>query len=157
MVLSNSSDGRDNNTTPMPNGATTVLPVAPSALIIDDNEYNRDIVRIALQSQGFTVTDFEDPVAAVALLSEQTFNLLVLDLQMPVLDGQQVLGIVKANKLHQAMQIIVLTAHSQMDTFEIQKKADYVMYKPINVAAFAQFANRIQTARNKSSPKSGLA
>ena len=122
---------------------------APTALIVDDNEFNRDIVRIALQSQGYIVTDYEDPVAAVGFLKERTFDLLVLDLQMPVLDGQQVLTIVRANPIHNVMHIIVLTAHSQMDTMEIQKNADFIMYKPISVPAFAQFAHRLQTARKR--------
>jgi len=153
MFIPNASESAGSNMTSPSNGAPAMPSEAPHALIVDDNEYNRDIVRIALQSQGFIVTDYEDPVAAVKVLDELTFDLLVLDLQMPVLDGQQVLKIVRSNSLHKAMQIIVLTAHSQMDTFEIQEKADYVMYKPISVPAFAQFAHRLQTARSKSATK----
>ena len=132
---------------------STVSPTAPTALIIDDNQYNREIVRVALESQGFDVTDYEDSVAAVSLLNERTFDLLVLDMQMPVLGGQQVLTIIKSNVLHKAMQIIILTAHSQMDTSEVQNNANYIMYKPISVTSFAQFAHRLQSVHSKASSK----
>jgi len=154
MSITSTGEPGQNNPEPNTNIITSQPPAASaSALVVDDNFYNRDIVRIALQSQGFEVTDIEDPVAAVSLLDKRTFDLLVLDLQMPILDGRHVLRHIRPDPSHRAMKIIVLTAHSQMDTLEVQENADYIMYKPIDVLQFAQFAHRIQSARNKRSAK----
>jgi CheY-like chemotaxis protein len=115
----------------------------PTAMIIDDNYYNRDVVRIVLQSQGFSVTDYEDSKKAAVVLDTQTFDLLVLDLQMPGLDGRAILRRIQPNPIHSQMQIIVVTAYAHMDTAEIQQQAHYVMYKPLDITNFAAFTHRI--------------
>lgn len=136
--MSSSTTSEAAPTQPIPTKTAT-------ALIIDDNEDNRNIVRIALQSANFIVTEYEDTLLAVSILKERTFDLLVLDLQMPLLNGEQVLRAVRSNPLHQAMMIIMLTAHSQANSVEIRENANFIMYKPINVIEFASFARRIQS------------
>ncbi|NJR12396.1 response regulator, partial [bacterium] len=61
------------------------------ALIIDDNFNNRDIFRIALESIGFHVTEAENGADGLKILHSHIFHLLVLDLQMPLIDGLEVL------------------------------------------------------------------
>ena len=118
--------------------------VQHTALIVDDNFYNRHIFHIALESVGYAVTEMEDGLQGTALLRDQTFHLLVLDLQMPTMDGRAVLRHVRGQPLHENMHIIVVTANAHMATDDIDLMADYVMFKPIDVVEFSEFARRLK-------------
>lgn len=115
-----------------------------TALVVDDNFYNRQIFHIALESVGYTVSESEDGVQGTTLLDTQTFHLLILDLQMPTLDGRAVLQIVKANPLHKNMRVIVVTANAHMATDDVDQMADYIMHKPIDVVEFSEFVRRLK-------------
>ena len=118
--------------------------VVYTALVVDDNFFNRHIFHIALESVGYTVSESEDGVHSVAVLNEKTFDLLVLDLQMPTLDGRAVLKLVRANPLHKNMRVIVVTANAHMATEDIDEMADYIMHKPIDVVEFSEFVRRLK-------------
>jgi len=113
------------------------------AIVIDDNFNARDITRIVLSTCGFEVTPYSDPVTACEHLESQTYDLAVIDLQMPILDGRAVLRRIKANPIHQSMTIVVLTANSHMVTEEIDNIAHFTMQKPIHIQQFKAFINRI--------------
>lgn len=115
-----------------------------SALIVDDNWFNRDICRIALSSVGYQLTEADNGAAALNLLAERTFDLMVLDLDMPVVGGLTVLNRVRAESRHSKMRVIILTAHSHMATEDVDTEADFVMHKPINIVEFAAFADRLK-------------
>ncbi len=124
-----------------------------SALIIDDNWFNRDIFRIALESAGYSVTELDNGSEGIALLEQQTFNLLILDLQMPLVDGRTVLVKIREHALHKKMRVVVVTANAHMATSDVDEMADYVMYKPINVMEFSEFVRRL---KNMSVPTSSV-
>jgi hypothetical protein len=46
--------------------------------------------------------------------------------------------------MHRKMRVVVVTANAHMATGEVNELADFVMYKPINVMQFAEFAERIK-------------
>jgi len=117
-----------------------------SALIIDDNWFNRDIFRIALESCSYHVTQADDGVKGSDLLAKEAFDLLILDLLMPNMDGGSLLKTVRLNKAYDKLQVVVVTANAHMVTQEIQELANYVMYKPVNLQAFAQLAIRLRDA-----------
>lgn len=116
----------------------------PAALIIDDNFYNRHIFHIALEAVGYQVVETEDGIAGLSTLETQPFHLLVLDLQMPVMDGRAVLNKLRTQDRYRDMHIIVVTANAHMATSDIDDLADYVMYKPIDVQEFSEFARRLK-------------
>lgn len=115
-----------------------------TALVVDDNFYNRQIFHIALESVGYTVSESEDGVQSTSILSQRSFDLLILDLQMPAMDGRTVLRLVRANPLHKDMRIIVVTANAHMATEDIDDMADFIMHKPIDVVEFSEFARRLK-------------
>ncbi len=134
-----------NNPDPQP---TTMY----SALIIDDNWFNRDIFRIALESAGYSVTELDNGQEGIKVLEQQTFNLLILDLQMPLVDGRTVLVKVREHSLHKKMRVVVVTANAHMATSDVDEMADYVMYKPINVMEFSEFVRRLKNMSVPTSP-----
>jgi sigma-B regulation protein RsbU (phosphoserine phosphatase) len=114
-----------------------------TALVVDDNFYNRDLCRLALAHVGYTVVEAPDGLEALRLLKEQQFDLLVLDLSMPVLSGVEVINTLSSDPANKRLTIIVLTANPHMVTHDVETRADFVMLKPIDIQHFAQLAERI--------------
>lgn len=119
-------------------------PQTLTALVVDDNFFNRDLCKIALDHVGFQVFEAENGRQALDMLNVQQFPLLVLDLSMPEVDGLTVIKEVRRHEEHQAMHIVVMTAHSHMATQEVEDIADYVMYKPIQIESFVVFLQRLK-------------
>jgi CheY-like chemotaxis protein len=114
-----------------------------TALIVDDNYYNRDLCRLALEHAGYFVSEAESGLDAVNLLKEQTFDLLILDLAMPELNGVGVIRQISHQTKHEAMSIVVMTANPHMATEEVDLQVDFVLYKPIDILDFTAFARRL--------------
>ena len=84
----------------------------PGILIVDDNEDNRYTLRLLLESDGHQrITDASGGKEAVALLEKEKFSLVLLDLMMPDLNGDEVLKIVKANPDMRDIPIVMISAH----------------------------------------------
>lgn len=119
----------------------------PTALIVDDNFFNRDLCSLALQHVGYTVTEAENGVEAVNLLKQGRYDLLLLDLAMPEMDGLSVIREIRLNRLHPRMCIMVMTANPHMALHEeVEIAAEYVMYKPIDIVAFSQLLERLRNS-----------
>jgi CheY-like chemotaxis protein len=87
---------------------------APSAkriLLVDDNPINRRVGRLFLEPQGYEVTEAENGLVALERLDDGDFDLILLDVHMPVLDGLQTLKRIRgANKPWSNLPVIALTA-----------------------------------------------
>jgi CheY-like chemotaxis protein len=114
-----------------------------SALIADDNVDNRNICRIILEKCGFSITEATTGAEAIELIKVKPYALLVLDMQMPVVDGRSVIQWMNANG-HRPKNVVILTANSHWVTDEIQDYADFVMHKPIAIMEFTQFMRRLR-------------
>lgn len=127
----------------MPNQTT------PSALVVDDNFFNRDVCSLALKYVGYDVAEAENGLEAVNLLQQRQFDLLVLDLAMPVMDGIEVLRIIGSEARQDKLCVMVMTANSHMAVHEeIGQRADYVLYKPIDIVAFGHLLERLKQSRS---------
>lgn len=122
-----------------------------TVLIVDDNWYNRDIFRMALESADYLITEADAGQKALDILAQQTFNLLVLDLQMPGIDGNKVLVALRNDPRHAKMRILVVTANPHMATEQVNELADHVMMKPIDVVSFSRFTQRLKAAFDQKS------
>jgi len=122
------------------------LPVI-SALVVDDNYYNRDLCRLALEHAGYLVVEAESGQEAIQLLKTRTFDLLVLDLAMPGGNGIEVINEISHAQQHEAMPIIVMTANPHMATIEVELQVEFVLCKPIDVQVFTRFAQRLAKAK----------
>ena len=84
-------------------------------LVIDDNATNRMILTKMLESMGCQVDTLSSGIEAVPILSASKsqghpFNLVVLDMQMPGMDGEQVLQNIKSNPFIHEVPVIILTS-----------------------------------------------
>ncbi|HLY26171.1 MAG TPA: response regulator [Aggregatilineales bacterium] len=122
-----------------------VLPAKPpTALVIDDNVDACRITKMALESIGYEVTTFEDSSEGLEFLNWMTFDLMILDLMMPKIDGATILRQVREMPLHRSLRVIVLSANVRVASSQITELANYVLYKPIDVPSFVKLAQRLK-------------
>ena len=114
--------------------------LTPCALVADDNYYNRDLCRLALEHAGYSVEEAKTGKQAVAILRETQFDLLILDLAMPELNGIEVLREIERPD---SMSIIVMTANPHMATHDVMDGADFLMCKPIDINEFTALVSRL--------------
>lgn len=117
-----------------------------SALVVDDNFYNRDLARLALENAGYSVIEAENGLEALQKLENDTYDLLILDLAMPEMDGIGVMNELRKMPQHQKMKTVVVTAHSHM-TGSVEMEADFLMFKPIDINSFMTFLNRLKSSQ----------
>jgi two-component system, chemotaxis family, chemotaxis protein CheY len=85
-----------------------------SILIVDDSASVRTLLRGALEGEGFKVIEAENGLHALEAVSENLVDLLIVDVNMPVMDGMQVIGKVRAMEHHKRTPVFVLTTESGM-------------------------------------------
>jgi CheY-like chemotaxis protein len=80
-------------------------------LLTDDNAINRQVVRLFLQPQGAVITEAVDGRAALDLLAKQSFDLVLLDVHMPVMDGVEAIRLIRASgETWSKLPVIAMTA-----------------------------------------------
>ena len=86
--------------------------VCHKILIADDSIYIRQSLNMTLSHEGYTVIEAVDGLQALDQLSKESPDLLLLDVEMPNLNGYDVLGIVRSHQEFSALKIIMLTSRS---------------------------------------------
>lgn len=103
-------------------------------LVADDDPGHRELLVRRLHQQGFTVVEAENGAQALDRLRQQPFDLLLLDLIMPGLDGGQVLAQLKTDPDLRNVPVIMLSALDEMDSVVrcILMGAEDYLAKPLN-------------------------
>jgi CheY-like chemotaxis protein len=81
-------------------------------LLVEDNEMNRDMLSRRLVRKGFRVVIAVDGAEGVAMANSATPDLILMDMDLPVLDGWEATRRIKAEPATQAIPVIALTAHA---------------------------------------------
>jgi two-component system cell cycle response regulator DivK len=84
----------------------------PIILIVEDNEENRDALSRRLQRRGFEVLMAVDGRAGVAMAKAERPDLVLMDMNMPEVDGWEATRQIKADPVIKDMPVIGLTAHA---------------------------------------------
>ena len=113
-------------------------------LIIEDQELNRKVVRIVLQSRGYTVVEATDAVEALASLEDAIPQLILMDIALPGQSGEDLTKRIKANLAWVDIPIIALTAAAMSGDKERILKAgcDDYLSKPIDIKILVE---RVET------------
>jgi len=103
-------------------------------LVVDDDPVNLDLLRRRLARQGYEVTTVDGGQEALDLVEERNFDLVILDMMMPGINGLQVLSRLKSNPKHQAMPVIMISALDDTDQVVecISLGAEDYVFKPFN-------------------------
>jgi len=108
---------------------------ALQVLIVDDVEENIALARIRLEKAGHRVTTAQGGQQAVDLASNSQFDLILMDIQMPGMDGYQATTFIRQlNDYYRDCPIIAMTANAMPEEIEVAQQAgmDDVITKPID-------------------------
>jgi adenylate cyclase len=103
-------------------------------LVVDDNKVNRLLLGRSLEQQGHTVEMVENGRQALELLHSKPFDLVLLDIEMPEMDGYQVLGKVTTDLQLRDIPIIMTSSLEALDSVVkcIEMGAEDYLTKPVN-------------------------
>ena len=117
-----------------PNGAAGAAEAPARILVVDDTEANRDLLARRLVRQGHRVDTASGGSAALARLAEDAFDLVLLDIMMPDMNGYEVLERLKADPELRHVPVIMITAIDDLDSVVrcIELGAEDHLLKPFN-------------------------
>ena len=105
-----------------------------SLLIVDDQESNISLLEQLLSEAGYTsLATTTNPLEVCALHRQNQYDLILLDLQMPVMDGFQVMECLKTNEADSYMPVLVLTAQPGHKLRALQAGAKDFISKPFDL------------------------
>ena len=103
-------------------------------LVVDDQDANVELLSLLLAETGYTnVTTTTDPSTVCDMHREAPFDLILLDLQMPVMDGFQVMEGLKTDAENDYLPVIVLTAQPAHKLRALQAGAKDFISKPFDL------------------------
>lgn len=102
-------------------------------LVVDDNQASRDLVRSALDDESYVIDEASDGREALDLIRDLKPDLVLMDIQMPIMDGYSALTEIR--KSQSTLPIIAITAYAVMDDRNRAIRAGFDAYlaKPLNV------------------------
>ena len=106
-----------------------------SILIVDDNTQNLKLARVVLANEGFDVYTASNAEDALQLLRTVTPRLILMDIQLPGMDGLELTRRLKADPATRAIRVIALTAYAMKGDDEkvFAAGCDGYITKPIDV------------------------
>lgn len=107
-------------------------------LVVEDNPMNMELAVDLLETYGYEITPAEDGFKALERVKETKFDLILLDMQLPGMDGPEVLERLKADPATRAVPVVALTAHAMSGDAKRFMEAGCAGYisKPIDVHQF---------------------
>jgi CheY-like chemotaxis protein len=117
-------------------------------MLVDDNKAFLDSTKDVLEDKGYTVVTAESGEKAVALLKEQDFDVVIMDIKMPGMNGVE--SFIEMKNIKPGVAVIMVTAYS-IDSL-LQKAFDEgacaVMKKPLNMNALFTSIDNLKTNGN---------
>lgn len=112
------------------------------ALIIEDNEDLAIIFAEALQAAGFETTIIPDGESAIARLETSVPRIIILDLHLPHVSGEEILQGIRSDPRFDETRVIIATADPRMADM-LKDEADLVLLKPISFGQLRDLAARL--------------
>jgi CheY-like chemotaxis protein len=119
------------------------------ALVVDDSMLIRHTVRRFLEERGFEVETAVDGLTAIEALALRQPDLIVTDMQMPGMDGSELITHVRDRQDTATISVVVLTGKRSGRTPGQTAGADFVIYKDIDIEEqLARAVDQLAACRN---------
>ncbi|MBI2925614.1 MAG: response regulator [Verrucomicrobia bacterium] len=114
--------------------AASTPPVTGKLLVVEDNETNRALLTRRLRRQGYQVSVAENGRQALHLLRARPFDLVLLDIMMPEMDGYEVLERIKLDEVLRHLPVIMISGLDDLESLVrcIQRGAEDYLTKPFD-------------------------
>ncbi|MBM3240107.1 response regulator [Candidatus Poribacteria bacterium] len=86
--------------------------MSPKILVVEDNDRNRRLIRIILKAKGYEVIEAATAEEAIIQLKHEPIALILMDIQLPKMDGLELTRTIKENPATKNIPIIALTAYA---------------------------------------------
>lgn len=106
----------------------------PLILVVDDNEMNRDMLSRRLERQGYQIAIAENGAQALDMMRAKPYDLVLLDIMMPQVNGYEVLELAKKDPALHDIPMIMISAVDELDSVVkcIELGAEDYLFKPFN-------------------------
>ncbi|RZJ32194.1 MAG: response regulator [Brevundimonas sp.] len=121
-----------------------------NVLVVEDHPVNRMILEAWMSSAGHTSATAENGQIAIDAAAEQRFDLIIMDVNMPVMDGLTATRAIRAGDgPNRETPVVVLSASARTEDHQagLDAGADAYLNKPIDFAALAMVMNRVNAGR----------
>jgi DNA-binding response OmpR family regulator len=118
-------------------------------LIVDDEDDILNLVRLILEDAGFECETARNGKEGLSMIHQQNFDLVLLDIMMPVLTGWEVLHFLRGNEQTRNLPVAMLTARAfsaETPGIEITAYSDYIM-KPFEPDDLVERVKKILTPK----------
>ncbi len=116
-----------------------------TALVVDDNRLNRIALESILIKEGIDVLLAESGEKAIEMVKRETVDLILMDIQMPVMDGIETTRRIRSlGKNFEKITIVAVTANAYFNDYDLKKSAKIndVIFKPINMDHLKQILRK---------------
>jgi CheY-like chemotaxis protein len=113
----------------------------PFALIVEDHLATAEFFATALSESGFETEIIRSGQDAIGRLSEAVPDMIILDLNLPSVQGSEILKAVRGDERLADTRVIVATTHWQ-GAEEVEQEADLVILKPVGFEQLRDLASR---------------
>ena len=108
-------------------------PLMPKILCVDDKPINLELLRAILSPRGYDVVSAISGAVALEVIRTERIDLCLLDAMMPELDGFEVCRLIKSDKEHKNIPVIIITAYGMEKRIQaVESGADDFITKPFN-------------------------
>ena len=140
--------------TPAPESPHTDGQSRGRVLVVEDDAHIRDLVVLHLQLEGLTVVAVGDGTSGLRLAKADPFDLLILDVMLPQLDGVTVCRAVRRESLNGDVPILMLTARREESdkVLGLESGADDYLTKPFGIREFIARVRALLRRRPSQAP-----
>jgi CheY-like chemotaxis protein len=120
-----------------------------SILLVEDNELNQRLMKISLKKNNYSVAIANNGLEGVELFKKQKFDLILMDLMMPVMDGFEATREIRKLETQDPglgyTPIIAFTANTLNNDFDkcVREGMDDILEKPFNFEKFSDILSKI--------------
>ena len=120
----------------------------PKVIIVDDDNAVRSSLRALFESHDFDVEDFGSGVPFLATFQDDDCSVLILDLQLPDLNGDEILSRLR-QRMHVQVPVVIITAHAEPGLQQrlMDIGANAFMKKPFDAMALIEMTKTLHHGR----------